>query len=159
MEGRSLWRDPVLRALLVGAAAAVAVSVLLPWATFDGHGAATRTFRPGWPGLVLVAVSLAVIVLATVPTGRVRTAGTFQVGLGAVATILSVVLALRAISRANGVTASMSTTSYSYGAPIAIAASIALTVVAAVTMRSAAHRAPAGVRVEERTDDVPKSTR
>ena len=112
--------------------------MLLPWATLDQSSRASTIVRPGTVGLILVALAAGVIAVSLGSVNR-RSSLPARIStvLGGLATVVSIVLALRAISTANRLAnlgAGRATTSYAVGAALAVVASV--TVVAASLARS-----------------------
>ncbi|MCU1368534.1 MAG: hypothetical protein JWN39_4173 [Ilumatobacteraceae bacterium] len=108
----------------------------MPWATLDPAVGSTTRIRAGTVGLVLAALATGVVALSWWSTKRGATLpGRISVALGGSAAVVSIVLALRAMSTANGLaTAGPSATSYAIGSGLAVVAS--LTVVAVTVARS-----------------------
>lgn len=129
----SQGRGWALRVTLTVACAAAAASVWMPWATLDLVAGAKTTVRPGIVGLVLVALAAGVMGLSWRPERHTSNLSQRICTLsGALATLVSIVLALRAISTANRLAAAgngPSVTSYGAGAAVAVAASMTVTAI------------------------------
>ena len=119
--------------VVTATSALVGASILMPWATLDTPGSAKITIRPGAPGLVLVALCVGLMGMAWSGRRESILRARFSAGLAVLTASVCIALALRAISRANGVIAvGPATTSFAFGAGIAVAASLAIVVVSAV---------------------------
>jgi hypothetical protein len=137
MTGRDSPDRVLVTIQVIAAALFVVAATVMPWATYENvMKDATTTFQSGDFGPVLVAIGIATVVLALVSLVRpIRILAWLQLGLGGVALVVSVVIALDKISAANHVVREgASRTSYQYGAPTAIIASGAVVVTAIITL-------------------------
>jgi hypothetical protein len=133
-------RDIGLRIMFTVAGTALALSTLVPWATFDAPGSPTTNIGPGNVGVALVGLALVVVALSWMPWPLRTRLGLWRALIlaGGVSELVSVGLALNAIANANSMARAWgpTVTEHGYGAAVAIGASGAIVVVSMIRLNT-----------------------